>query len=235
MSYELQFMHTDQYLQWDSHHNLVAKYSVISTLTHRARTVYTRPELLKKETQHLRKALNKCKYLKWALDKVERKYINRSQENSNMGNFQGEPSEEDSNNPSDNTIGRDPTKDKYNKGHIVISYLQGLGENIKKICRKYSIQTHFKGNRTIKNIPVKLKRQGSFRQEEWEECCVLTCYCVHKWERVPLGALISFSKGPGCLFCVLFITHELPALIMTKKSQHIENAPKQNYKGTMIL
>ena len=29
--------HTDQYLQWDSHHNLTAKYSVISTLTHRAK------------------------------------------------------------------------------------------------------------------------------------------------------------------------------------------------------
>ena len=27
--------HTDQYLQWDSHHNLSANYSVISTLTHR--------------------------------------------------------------------------------------------------------------------------------------------------------------------------------------------------------
>ena len=26
--------HTDQYLQWDSHHNLVAKHSIISTLTH---------------------------------------------------------------------------------------------------------------------------------------------------------------------------------------------------------
>ena len=35
-------MHTDQYLQWDSHHNLAAKYSVISTLTHRARTVCTK-------------------------------------------------------------------------------------------------------------------------------------------------------------------------------------------------
>ena len=31
-------MHTDQYLQWDSHHNIAAKYSVISTLTHRGKT-----------------------------------------------------------------------------------------------------------------------------------------------------------------------------------------------------
>ena len=28
--------HTDQYLHWDIHHNLAAKYSVISTLTHKA-------------------------------------------------------------------------------------------------------------------------------------------------------------------------------------------------------
>ena len=33
--------HTDQYLQWDSHHNLSAKYSVMGTLTHRAKTVCT--------------------------------------------------------------------------------------------------------------------------------------------------------------------------------------------------
>ena len=35
--------------KWDSHHNLAAKYSVISTLTHRARTVWTRPELPNRE------------------------------------------------------------------------------------------------------------------------------------------------------------------------------------------
>ena len=40
--------HTDHYLQWDSHHNLSAKYSVIGTLTHRAKTVCTRPELFQK-------------------------------------------------------------------------------------------------------------------------------------------------------------------------------------------
>ena len=39
-------MHTDQYLQWDSHHHLSAKFSVINTLSHRAKTVCSRPELL---------------------------------------------------------------------------------------------------------------------------------------------------------------------------------------------
>ena len=37
---------TDQYLQWDSHHHLSAKFSVINTLSHRAKTVCSRPELL---------------------------------------------------------------------------------------------------------------------------------------------------------------------------------------------
>ena len=32
-------MHSNQYLQWNSYDNLVSKCSVISTLTHRARTV----------------------------------------------------------------------------------------------------------------------------------------------------------------------------------------------------
>ena len=56
--------HMDQYLQWDSHHHLSAKYSVISTLTHRAKIVYNNPELLQKEMEHLRKALTNCIYPK---------------------------------------------------------------------------------------------------------------------------------------------------------------------------
>ena len=98
------------------------------------------------------KALTNCKYPKWPLDKVERKFTYRSQENSNT-----ETRGEDSNSPSGNTIGRDPIKDKYNKGHIVIPYTQGLREIIKKISRKYGIQSHFKGNKTIKEILVKSK------------------------------------------------------------------------------
>ena len=69
--------HTDQYLQWDSHHHLSAKFSVIHTLSHRASTVCSNSELLQQEKDHLRKALTKCKYPKWALDKVEKR-LNRS-------------------------------------------------------------------------------------------------------------------------------------------------------------
>ena len=54
--------HTDQYLQWDSHHHLSAKFSVIKTLSHRASTMCSNPELLQKEKEHLRNALTKCNY-----------------------------------------------------------------------------------------------------------------------------------------------------------------------------
>ena len=54
--------HTDQYLRWDSHHNLAANYSVIAILTHRAKSVCTTPELLNEELQHLKEALARCKY-----------------------------------------------------------------------------------------------------------------------------------------------------------------------------
>ena len=157
----------------------MAKYSVIHTLTHRARTVCTKLELLNSELQHLRKALTKCKYPKWAPDKIERKFINRGQEESNVGNTQGEPNEQDSNNPSGNNTGIDTTKDKYNNVHIVIPYIKGLGESFKKMCRKYSIQTHFKGSRTIKNILVGPKDKDPL-ERKWGHLLV-SGWRSHTW------------------------------------------------------
>ena len=55
---------TDQYLQWDSHHHLSAKISVINILTNSAKTMCINPELLFKEMDHLRKALTQCEYPK---------------------------------------------------------------------------------------------------------------------------------------------------------------------------
>ena len=54
--------HTDLYLPWDSNHNIAAKYSVINTLTHRAHTICSTPELAEQELQHLEEVLGACKY-----------------------------------------------------------------------------------------------------------------------------------------------------------------------------
>ena len=112
--------HTDQYLQWDSHHNLPAKFSVINTLSHRAETVCSNPELLKQEKEHLRKALTQCKYPKWALDKVENRVYRSSSEAIDGANNQGA------------TFTPAATREVKSKGHIVIPYKQGLCESIKK-------------------------------------------------------------------------------------------------------
>ena len=124
--------HTDQYLQWDSHHHFSAKFSVIHTLTHRAQTVCSHPELLHKEKAHLRKALTQCKYPNWVLDKVEKRLNKPSREVADEANNQG-------------TVSAQPaTNEVKTKGHIVIPYTQGLCEGTKKICGRYGIQTTLK-------------------------------------------------------------------------------------------
>ena len=63
--------------------------SVIGTLTHRAKTVCTNPELLQKELEHLREAMGKCKYPTWGITKVQNKVLNNNWgEHDNANNNQ---------------------------------------------------------------------------------------------------------------------------------------------------
>ena len=160
--------HTDQYLQWDSHHSLSAKYSVIGTLTHRAKTVCTELELLQRELKHLRKALVRCKYPHWAINKVQNKVLNSNLEDSSNNNLQHPGNNSINNmeqpiqtwdknnqvqvnsNPSARTIPTTTSRSKSTMGHIVLPYTKGQAESLKNICGKYGIQTYFKGNTTIK-------------------------------------------------------------------------------------
>ena len=89
VSYVSLCTHTHQYLLWDSHHHLSAKYSVINTLTHRAKTVYNKLELLQKEMEHLRNALTHCKFPKWALEKVEKRLTKPPSKVCNGADSQG--------------------------------------------------------------------------------------------------------------------------------------------------
>ena len=109
------------------------------------------PELLQQEKDRLRKALTKCKYPKWALDKVEKR-LNRSSRQVNDGGTNNAQS---------------ANHEVQNKGHIGIPYTQGLCESIKKICGRYGIQTQFKGGRTIKNLLVSPKDKDPNGQPKW--------------------------------------------------------------------
>ena len=74
--------HADLHLHWHSHHHLPAKFSVIDTLKHRAKTVCSNHHLLKEEVDHLNKALRRCKYPAWALNRVN---INQNKKKTNKG------------------------------------------------------------------------------------------------------------------------------------------------------
>ena len=124
--------HTDLYLPWDSNHNIAAKYSVINTLSHRALTICSTPELADKELQHLENVLGQCKYPKWAIRKIFKKHQQKKKKQT--------------------------PKTKYPaKCHIVVPYSQGIGESVKNICKKHGVDVHFKGGQTLKNILVSPK------------------------------------------------------------------------------
>ena len=117
--------------------------------------------------EHFRKALTNCKYPKWALDKAEKRLIRSSSEANDGANSWG-------------TVGTQPvTSEVKTKGHIVIPYTQGLYKSIKKICGRYSIQTHFKGNSTIKNLLVSTRDKDPMVNKSgpiyWFQCSDLTC------------------------------------------------------------
>ena len=136
------------------------------------KTVCNKPELLKKEMEHLRKALTHCKYLNWPWT-GEKKLTKPSSEASNRGDSQG-------------TAGTQPTTNAVKtKGHIVISYTQSVCKSIKKICSRYGIQTHFKGNNTIKNLLVSPKDKDPM---VYKSGAIYWFWCGDLWRKI-LGAL----------------------------------------------
>ena len=127
------------------------------------------------------KALTKCKYPKWALDKVEKR-LNQSTIQATDGG----------------TTGAQPaTNEVKNKGHIVIPYTQGLCESIKKICGRYGIQTHFRGGRIIKSLLVSPKDKDPMVNQSG----AIYCYqcgdlaCDEEYIGEPPGPLVKDTKS----------------------------------------
>ena len=127
--------HTDLYLQWDSHHAIAAKYSVINTLHHRAKAVCTNKQLLKEEEDHPQKVLTENKYPMWSLKRVKLKTkATQGQEQCRKNN----------------TNAKDTPGNK--KSYMVLPYVKGLSESMKNVGKKHGIQTYFRGGNTIKSL-----------------------------------------------------------------------------------
>ena len=159
--------HTDQYLQWDSHHNLSAKFRVINTLSHRAKTVCSNPELLKQEKEQLQGSSHPMQISQMGFGQGGEQAQQVSSEAIDGVNNQG----------SNGTSAA--TREVKSKGHIVIPYTQGLCESIKKICGRNGIQTHFKAGSTIKNLLVSPKDKDPMISQSdafyWYQCGDLAC------------------------------------------------------------
>ena len=140
--------HTDQYLQWDSHHAISAKCSVINTLYHRAKAVYSNLQHLHEEQEHPQKVLKRCKYPKWAL--------------SSMKNNINAPvmPKDNNNNKKKKKKTSSSSISNIKRNYTMVPYTKGLSESIKNIYKKYGIQVYFKGGRTIKDLLVSPKHQN---------------------------------------------------------------------------
>ena len=124
--------HTDQYLNYWSHHPLHQKKGVIKTLRHRCETITSEPEDCRKEKAHLNSALEKCGYPKWILKEEkqdQQKKKGKKKEKENM------------------------------KGQVVLPYVQGVTEKLTRILKKHKISTAVKPHSTLRQLLVRPKDQ----------------------------------------------------------------------------
>ena len=129
--------HTDQYLAFDSHHPLEHKLSVIRTLFHRAETVVTTPEDKDSELKHVKTALKRCGYQEWSF---KRACVKKDKSTPNQ---------------------QDSASDTKNKINVVIPFVQGLSEKIKRVYSQYGASTAFKPHQTLRQLLVAPKDKAS--------------------------------------------------------------------------
>ena len=87
----------------------------------------------KSTSNHLYRALTRCKYPAWALNRIRIKSRSQTQKKS-------------SNNK------KNTGTDNIQKPHIVVPYHGWLSESFKKVCSNHGVQVYFKGGTTIKNL-----------------------------------------------------------------------------------
>ena len=122
--------------QWDSHHTMSSKYSVIGTLHHRAETICSSNR--KKNIYRKHSKNGNTLHGLWIRAKIKTK-------------------------GSANKNRRDTTNSDQNNNYQKPCKV-GLSESLKKVCSKHRVQVYFKGGNTIKNLLVAPKDQDPIQK-----------------------------------------------------------------------
>jgi hypothetical protein len=121
--------HTDQYLNFQSHHHLAHKRSVVNTLLYRADTIVTNPEDREKEKRHIRAVLTDNGYKPWVLKPQK-------------------PKTRDPAAPKQQYVNQFPTG---------IPYIEGVSDELSQVFRKHGIKTFHKPYNSIRSMLVRPK------------------------------------------------------------------------------
>ena len=116
------------------------KRGVVKTLAYRARTVVSERENRREELEHLRGALKCNGYPDWILPELKDENNDREEE--------GKRSEETQ---------VTPDKEKAKKIPIVIPYIKGFSEQIRRVLGQYGTPTYFKLTNMLRQLLARPK------------------------------------------------------------------------------
>ncbi len=105
-------------------HSIQHKLGVVRTLFDRCYNIVTEPEDKDIEIQHITKALKVCGYPKWSFERVNRQI---QQKGATSGKRQER---------------KDPNE--KSRGMVVLPYIKGTTEQLRRVYRKYQIATSVK-------------------------------------------------------------------------------------------
>ena len=133
--------HTDQYLNFNSHHPLNQKLGVIRTLFDRAETLITEDEDKRTEIENVKKALRLCQYPDWTFKRVEEQ-MKSKKDDQKIKKKNNDKTKQDNNTRSFS---------------ITLPYVKGLSEATARIFKKYNRSTCFRPSNKLGQQLFRLK------------------------------------------------------------------------------
>ena len=184
--------HMDQYLQFDSNHPLEHKLGVVRSLHHRANTIVTKEENREKEITYVNDTLKKCGYPKWAINRA----TNKSTQTGKNKNKKRHTS-------------------RSRKTTVIIPYIKGVSEALRRTYGQFGITTYFKPGNTIRQILGSVKDPT-----EKKDVCGPVYYipCQGSDTQECSGVYIGETERK---LKTRFMEHKRPSSTSSEVSQHL--------------